>query len=399
MSSRLYYDDSYLGRFHATAEAGAGDPTLVYLDRTAFYPTSGGQPHDLGRLGEAQVVEVSEESEDGRIAHRVDRAVEPGWVQCEIDWPRRFDHMRQHTGQHLLSAVLTDCFALPTVSFHLGAEVSTIDLDVAKLKGDPARVLADAERAANDVIAGNHPVRVSYHEGREGLRLRKPSDRDGVLRVVTIEDVDQSACGGTHVASTGEVGAVLLRKTDKTRGNLRVEFLCGERAVRQARADYDALTAVARHFSSPLEQTPALVASLGERLAEAERMNRKLTLELAVIRGRELHAATAPNARGVRVVIRETAAAPGDDVRAEAQAFVGAGGAAVFLAACAGEPSAVLLATSPDAPLQAGPALRVALQAGGGRGGGNAALAQGSVPNAEALVRLRQSLEKQWAGE
>ena len=222
MTERLYYDDSYLRRFHATVETGA-DLSRVYLDRTAFYPASGGQPFDTGLIGPARVVEVVDEED--RVAHLLDRPLEPGWYPCEIDWPRRFDHMQQHTGQHLLSAVLSDAFGLPTVSFHLGAEASTIDVE-APPQFDPAR-LVEAESRANALIFENRRVSVSYHDGREdNLRLRKPSEREGIIRVVTIEDLDRSACGGTHVAATGEAGPILIRKLDRIRGNLRIEFLC-----------------------------------------------------------------------------------------------------------------------------------------------------------------------------
>ena len=377
--SRLYYDDSYLRRFHATV-AGAEPSLRVYLDRSAFYPTSGGQPFDTGTIGPARVLEVAEEEEE-RLAHVLDRPLEPGWYACEIDWARRFDHMQQHTGQHLLSAVLADEFKIPTVSFHLGAESSTIDVEAGQLD------VAAVEQRANEVIVENRPVTVSYHDSREDLDLRKPSEREGTIRVVTIENLDRSACGGTHVAATGEIGLLSLRKLDKIRGLLRIEFLCGQRAVRRARADFDALSAIARQFSSPIDQTPSLVAAQAARLADAGKAVRKLSLELATLRGRELHAATPVNARQLRVHVREIAKGPiEDDVRTEAQAFAAAGGA-VFAALCA-EPPSILLCVSADAPIQAGPALKEALTAAGGRGGGNAAMAQGSLPTGEAVTQV-----------
>ena len=365
-------------------EAGAGgsdSPPRVYLDRTAFYPTSGGQPFDTGAIGPARVIDVIEE-EDDRVAHLVDRAIEPGWYPCEIDWARRFDHMQQHTGQHLLSAVLADVYKLPTVSFHLGADAATIDVETSQL--DPARLL-EAEKRANSLIFENRPVTVSYHDTKDkSLDLRKPTDRAGVIRVVTIEDLDRSACGGTHVASTAEIGPLFIRKLDKIRGNVRIEFLCGGRAVARARADFDALSSVARRLSSPLDEAPALIAAQADRLTEAEKLARKLSVELAALRGRELHSATKPNERGLRLHVREIAHGPlEDDLRAEAQAFAAAAGA-VFAALCADPPS-ILLCTSPDAPVKAGPALKAALEAAGGRGGGNAVMAQGSVPSREAL--------------
>ena len=387
---RLYYDDSYLRRFQATAStAGAADPLKIYLDRTGFYPTSGGQPFDTGGIGPARVLDVVDEED--RVAHIVDRVLEPGWHACEIDWPRRFDHMQQHTGQHLLSAVLDGECKLSTVSFHLGVDSATIDVEGAQ-QLDPARVIA-AERRANELIFENRPVTVSYHDSREEkLGLRKPSDRDGTIRVVTIEDLDRSACGGTHVSSTAGIGPIFIRKLEKIRGHLRVEFLCGRRAIERARADFDALSAVARRFSSPLDRTPSLIAAQADRLAEAEKLVRGLSGELAAIRGRELHAATAANARGLRVHRRDIARGPMEDVlRAEAQAFAACGGGAIFAALCA-EPPTILLCVSPDAPIKAGAALKPALEAAGGRGGGSPVMAQGSVPAAAALEQVWASL-------
>ncbi len=381
--SRLYYDDSYLRRFHATVEIGAANPLVVYLDHSAFYPSSGGQPFDTGTIGPARVVEVAEETGE-RVAHFLDQPIEPGWHPCEIDWPRRFDHMQQHTGQHLLSAVLADEFKLPTVSLHLGADASTIEVVASQL--DRARLL-EAERRANEVIFENRKVAVSYHDSREQLGLRKPAEREGTIRVVTIEDLDRSACGGTPVASTAEIGPLFIRKLDRIRGNFRIEFLCGLRAIERARADFEVLSAVARTFSSPLDQAPELVAAQADRLGEVEKLARKLSADLAAIRGRELHAATQLNRRGVRLHLREIPAGPIDDaVRVEAQAFTACGGGAVFVALCT-EPASILLCVSADAPLKAGPSLKSALDTVGGRGGGNAMLAQGSVPSAEALAR------------
>ena len=387
---RLYYDDSYLRRFQATASATGADPLKIYLDRTGFYPTSGGQPFDTGAIGPARVLDVVDEED--RVAHIVDRALEPGWHACEIDWPRRFDHMQQHTGQHLLSAVLDSEFKLPTVSFHLGVDAATIDVEGGGQQFDAARLIA-AERRANELIFENRPVTVSYHDSREEkLGLRKPSDREGTIRVVSIAELDRSACGGTHVASTAEIGPIFIRKLDKIRGNLRIEFLCGRRAIERARADFDALSAVARRLSSPLDQTPSLMAAQADRLAEAEKLARRLSGELAAIRGRELHAATAANTRGLRVHLREIAKGPmDDDLRAEAQAFAACGGGTVFAALCT-EPPTILLCVSPEAPIKAGPALKPLLEAAGGRGGGSPLMAQGSVPTAAALEQGWSSL-------
>ncbi|HYM11159.1 MAG TPA: alanyl-tRNA editing protein, partial [Bryobacterales bacterium] len=204
-SERLYYQDSYLTRFDAAVveTRPAGDRFHVYLNRTAFYPASGGQPFDIGRIGGASVVEVIDQGE--RIAHVADAAVPPGPAACEIDWARRFDHMQQHTGQHLLSAVFAELLHHATVSFHLGAESSTIDLATPQLS---AAQMEAVETRANALVFENRPVTVHFYSAAEAVSigLRKPSDRAGEIRVVAIEGCDRSACGGTHVRATGEIG-------------------------------------------------------------------------------------------------------------------------------------------------------------------------------------------------
>lgn len=385
ITRRLYYDDSYLREFRAEAVSVEG--RRVLLDATAFYPASGGQPFDIGTIGGAAVIEVAEE-EDGRLVHLVDGDVAPGAVECAIDWTRRFDHMQQHTGQHILSAVFVGRFGMPTLSFHMGKDVSTIELGAAALT--PEQVV-EAERAANAVIFEGRPVTVSYHDASEDLGLRKESQRTGTLRVVSIAGLDRSACGGTHVRNTAEVGAILLRKLDKVRGNVRVEFVCGGRAVARARADYDALSRAARVFSAPVDDVDGLVAAQAQRLMAAEKELRRLNAEAAQREGRERCTAASRNERGWAVEVRRTAGAMSEEHRLRACAFteMGAGVWVELFTA----PAAVLVAASPATGLNAGVALKPLLAAAGGRGGGSAALAQGSVPDA-ALDGLEAELRR-----
>jgi alanyl-tRNA synthetase len=377
MTERLYYTDSYLRDFTARVVAHSGD--LVYLDRSAFYPTSGGQPFDTGSIGGAAVVEVIDEGD--RIAHRVSGPVSTDAVDCAIDWVRRFDHMQQHTGQHLLSAVFEEAFALHTVSFHLGAESATIDLEGAAPVD--ARTIQNVERRANEIVYENRPVAIRFESAAEAQGLRKPSEREGALRIVSIEGLDRSACGGTHVRATGEIGAILLRKTEKIRQSIRIEFLCGARAVRRARADYEALSKAGQLFSSALDEVPAAVAAQLESARAAEKTAKKLALDLAAYRGRELYDQTAPAADGLRRRLERLESGGLEELRAVAQNFT-AQPRAVFLAAL-GEPPSVLLAASADSGIDAGQLLKTALSANGGRGGGNARIAQGSLPGLEAL--------------
>lgn len=378
-TERLYYQDSYLAEFSARVLDTGADGRRVYLDRTAFYPASGGQPFDTGTLGGARVIEVVDE--DGRIAHVTETPVEAAEVAGHIDWQRRFDHMQQHTGQHLLSAVLVDLYAMPTVSFHLGAESCTIDVEAASLD---AMQLQAAERRVNEIVFENRPVGVSFEDSRQAADLRKPSEREGVLRVISIDRLDRSACGGTHVRSTGEIGPVLLRKLDKIRGNVRIEFLCGMRAVRRARADYDALSAIGRTLCSPLDEAPSLVASQVEKLQASEKTRAKLAAELARAHGRELYQSASPDAAGLRrLVRRQPTGAIDEELRALAQGFT-SGEKAMFLAGVE-DPPAFLLAVSKDSGLNAGNLVKAAVTAAGGRGGGNPTAAQGSVPTREAF--------------
>src|SRR6202162_2936677 len=266
---RRYYDDSFEREVEATVVSC--EPTVheaapaweVVLDSSGFYPTSGGQPHDVGRLGEANVLDVRDEDEE--IVHIVDRELEPGAVKGCIDWGRRLDHMQQHTGQHLLSAMFQERFGRPTVSFHLGTEVCTIDL-----RGpEPSEeILEGAERAANQAIFEDRPVNVRYGTADQlsQLGVRKEVDREGILRAIEIESADLQPCGGTHVKSTGQIGIVLVRRCSKVRQDWRVEFVCGGRAERIARHDFQLLLQTAVELScAPEEIVSAASRALAER--------------------------------------------------------------------------------------------------------------------------------------
>jgi alanyl-tRNA synthetase len=380
MTERLYYTDSYLTEFHAHVVERSLDGSRIYLDRTAFYPTSGGQPFDTGSIAGAPVIDVVDEGE--RIAHVLGAAVDAGEVECRLNWQRRFDHMQQHSGQHLLSAVMAELFGIATLSVHFGVESSTVDLETPSLNADQVRA---AETRANEAVCENRPVSVAFAENSEDLGLRKAADRAGVLRVVSIEGLDRSACGGTHVRATGEIGPVLIRKLDRVRGAVRVEFLCGLRALRRVRADFEALSKIAQTLSAPLDDTPGLVQSQIEALKAAEKERRRLDEELGALMGRELYDATAPDTLGKRCAVKRLASGTLDPLRVMAQSFC-ARPKAVFIGVV-DQPPAILLAVSQDSGLDAGKLMKAALSETGGRGGGTARLAQGSAPSADALER------------
>jgi alanyl-tRNA synthetase len=387
MTERLYYQDSNLLQFSARVLEADASGTRVVLDRTAFYPTSGGQPNDLGTLGGVAVLDVIDEEQG--IVHVLAAPLAPGaQVEGVVDAARRFDHMQQHSGQHLLSAVFEEVLGYPTVSFHLGSETSTIDIRCGGL--EPAQV-QQVEARANQQVFANHALRVDFEEAGTAQGLRKESAREGTLRIVSIDGVDRSACGGTHVARTGEIGAILIRKLEKIRGDTRVEFVCGRRAVARASADFAALSRIARLFSSPMDETPDLVAAQLEQARESEKARRKLALELAGLRGRDWYSQAEPDAQGRRRYHLRLSGSPDDETRALAQSFCSQPGA-VFIAS-AQQPPNVMLAVSADSGLHAGNVLKQALNQAGGRGGGNAAVAQGSLPSVDQLQSVLAALD------
>jgi alanyl-tRNA synthetase len=373
MTHRLYYTDSYLRDFEASVVDRSDNGHRVYLDRTAFYPASGGQPFDTGQLGGVEVTDVVDEGE--RIAHLLKAPLPGERAIGQINWARRFDHMQQHTGQHLLSAVLAEVLGLATVGVHFGKEMSTLDIEAGGL---PADQVAMVEARANEVVAENRPVQVSFESSAAVNGLRKPSHRAGTLRVVTIDGLDRSACGGTHVRATGEIGAILISKAERVRKGVRLGFLCGGRAIRRARSDHDLLSLMAADLSSSIEELPGLLEAQRKDLKEANAGRRALQAELDSYRARELYSAAVPDATGIRRVVVRDEAASIDAIRGVAQAFTSMP-KAVFVGTVP-SPPAVVLAASPDSGIDAAGVLKSLLTSVGGRGGGSATMAQGIVP-------------------
>ncbi|HPV73555.1 MAG TPA: alanyl-tRNA editing protein [Gemmatimonadaceae bacterium] len=385
MTDRLYYADAYCARFGARVTSRAEDGRRVYLDRSAFYPTSGGQRHDLGTLGGVAVTDVVDE--DDRVAHVLAAPLDADEVEGVVDWPRRWDHMQQHTGQHLLSAIGADRFGWETVSVHFGAESSTIDFGVESIGPE---TLQELERLANAGVTENRPVTVTFEEAEMATGLRKPSDRGGVLRIVSIEGIDRSACGGTHVRATGEIGAIMLRRVEKVRKATRVEFLCGMRAIARVRGEYDVLARLANGLSCSIDELPTLVPAQAEQLRALENDRRRLEGEVSAARARDVHAALTPGDDGVRRLLERRASGKVDDARALALAFAALPKGVVAVAVAT--PPAILVAASDDSGVDAGRLLKEALGAVGGRGGGSARLAQGTVPDAAALETVIAAL-------
>ena len=382
---RLYYDDAYEKEFTARVmhcevlppDLNAGITGTVWgliLDRTAFYPTSGGQPNDLGKIGDANVLDVRDEGDD--ILHLVDRKPSNPDVNGCINWPRRFDHMQQHTGQHLLSAMFQERFGLPTVSFHLGAEICTIDL---RGPEPTAEFLEGAERAANKAIFEDRPVNVRYGTADQLAQqgVRKDVDRDGILRAIEIEGADLQPCGGTHVKSTGQIGLILVRRCTKVRQDWRVEFVCGGRSERIARHDFHLLRQTAEKLNCAAED---LVVAASRVLAERD-ANFK-TLRSAQERLAEVEAAlalqtTPPGTAGFRVFARLFEGVPADYLGFFATAFAKSEKAIALLAASEG--GHLLFAQHPSAGKDMNALLKQVLERSSGKGGGTRDFARGRL--------------------
>ncbi|HEY7393362.1 MAG TPA: DHHA1 domain-containing protein [Gemmatimonadaceae bacterium] len=385
-TNRLYYTDAYRTTFAGTVIDRDENGTRVYLNETAFYPTSGGQPHDLGTLAGVPVTDVVDEGD--RIAHVLASPLPPSASSAEgsIDWDRRFDHMQQHTGQHLISAVFEDLFGFPTVSVHFGPDYSTLDVETESVS---RQQLLMVEAQTNAVVGEARPVVVTFEDAATAVGLRKASDREGTLRIVSIDGVDRSACGGTHVRSTAEIGPVLLRSMEKIRKATRIEFVCGQRAVRRARRDFEALGKIAASLSASADEAAELVAGQAERLKDADNARKRLEKELATYRVRERYDDAAPDASGVRTIVIRDAASM-DDLRTLAQAAFAL--PKVVVIGAVPNPPSVLMASSEDSGVDAGRTIKERLAAVAGRGGGSPRIAQGSVPNAEALESVVSSL-------
>lgn len=387
MTERLYYDDSLLLEFDATVTGVVdhdGRPAVT-LDRTAFYPTSGGQPFDTGTLGGASVVDVVDtagDPESGAILHVLDRALEPGAaVTGTIDRARRLDHMQQHTGQHILSAAFERLHQARTVSFHLGAETSTIDLD------REVGAVADAERWANDVIWDDRVVAVRYASEEEAaaMPLRKESKRTGTLRLVEVPGCDLSACGGTHVPRTGVIGMIAVSGTERFKGGLRVSFVCGARALARFGRMRAALDESVRRISVHPEE---LAAAIGRLQDENKAQRQTIRAQQEKLAGSEAEAlrARAETTGDVRVVVAHVAGWDAAGLKLLASSLTAVAGVAAALVGD-GAPAPVVVARSDDGALDSGAVLRAVIDQCGGKGGGKPGMAQGAVSAAPEQVR------------
>lgn len=395
MTKRLYYKDTFLHEFEGAVDRVIpGERPAIVLNQTAFYPTSGGQVFDRGKLvanGFELAVEQVEETENGDIVHYINPAdatkVQPGQkVRGFVDTLRRRDHMQQHSGQHVLSAAFVQLFNMPTVSFHMGEESCTIDLATNKLSVDQLR---QAEVLANRIVFENRPVQIrfaSFDEARQ-MGLRKlPEVSNDELRLIDIEGFDLCACGGTHVQSTGQIGPVSVRKMEKVKQGFRVEFVAGDRALNAARRDYETLTQAAALYSGSIYELPKLIEKSLDEIKSSQKTQHKLQEELAEFWASDL-ASNAPGCAEYHLVKHVF-----DDrdlvfVKLLAQKLSRFEHVVALLGTTAGQPTLVL-SRSADLDMDVSALLKEAIASVGGRGGGTRDLAQGGVSQPAQVTAL-----------
>jgi alanyl-tRNA synthetase len=392
MTTRIYFTDALVQEFDATVVSctPAGDRFDVVLDRTAFYPESGGQPFDIGGLGAARVLDVQDD-DAGIIHHTTDAPMIAGAVvHGRIDWARRLDHMQQHTGQHILSAAFDHLFGVRTTSFHLGAESSTIDL---AREVSPAEI-ANAEREANRVVWEARPITIRFVTEAQAaeLPLRKEPVKSGLLRLVEVEGFDLSACGGTHVAQAGMVGAIAVAGWERFKGATRLTFVCGQRALRSHAALRDVVVSATRVLSVLPAEVPAAIERLQADLRAGGRELRRLQEEVAAHRAVGLRTA-AETIGPFRGVLSTQAGWDAAALKTLAMAVVSEPGLIVVLTGDA-SPTPVVIARSADVAVDAGAWMKRATAELGGRGGGRAELAQGGLmaPADRVLAFARETL-------
>ncbi len=372
MTRKLYYDDAYTLEFEAAAAplVGRDGRTGVALAESFFYPTSGGQPHDTGTLGGARVVEVTDEDEG--VMHWLEGDPGPGPWKARIDAARRADHRQQHTGQHVLSQAFVQALQAPTVSFHLGPRTCTIDIQL----GSTARV-SRAEELANRIVMEARVVK-AYEvtpEEIEALGLRKPPAARDRIRIVDVEDFDRSACGGTHVARTSEIQLIKVLGTERVRDTVRVEFVCGDRALRDYQAKHDLLWTLGGKFTTGIEELDRIVDKKIEEAALLRRASEKLEQELAGFEAEALAASAAP-AGPTRLVARL--------VEGRSPAYLRALGARlqsreglVYLLALDQDPPSWIVGHGPGVELDLRETWKTWSAEVGAKGGGKADLIQG----------------------
>ena len=393
-TERLYYNDSHLTEFEARVTSvtervsGWG---AVTLDRTAFYPTGGGQPSDIGTLGTSHVVECIDDEKAG-ILHVVHgRLPQVGSiVKGHVDWPRRLDHMQQHTGQHILSQAFFKLFNAETRSFRMMEQYSEIDIELANASDGR---INEAVELANKIIWEDRAVLVRQvtPEEAEQLPLRKDSAREGELRIIEIEDFDLSPCGGTHARRTGEVGIVAVRSWERAKGLTRIEFLAGTRVAADYRRANRTARSVAAHFSVARDEATASVERLMEENKQLMRRVRVLEELAARVEAEELSASARPQDDGTRIIARVFEERDAESLKRLAHHLASHPKTVALLGSSDKGSVRLVFARSTDAAGDMNLLMREACALVGGRGGGKPDMAQGGGQNIERLSDALQA--------
>lgn len=377
---KLYYENAYTQDFTAVVESceAVKNGFAVTLDRTAFYPEGGGQPADHGTLGEARVLDVHEK--DGVVTHLCDRALSVGAeVSGRIDWARRFDHMQQHSGEHIISGLLCSAFHCDNVGFHMGADVVTIDYN-APITWEQA---LEVERRANAYIWADHPIRIWYPSAEElaALPYRSKKELTGAVRITEFPGADRCACCGTHVTSSAQVGLLKLLSCQKFRDGVRLELLCGQRALDCLASGWEQARQIGQALSVKPQSAFAAVSRLQEEL---------LSLKEKAARLEEADFAhTAAQYRGAGSVLHIAEPLDGDGARRLCDAIAkAAGGRCAVFAGRDGDYRYAVIENGGDLR-QFIKDMNTALH---GRGGGRDGFAQGSAAcTAEELCAFFQT--------
>ena len=398
MTSRIYYTDPYCRGFEASVTKAFvhDDRPAALLDRSAFYPTSGGQPFDTGKLfevGRASAIEVIETIDfDDDVVHILSApAAEGTMVRAEIDWTRRFDHMQQHTGQHILSAAFDRLFENRTVSFHMGSDASTIDLQ----REASWEQIARAEGEANRIVSENCEVAIRFvtSEHAAALPLRKEPAREGTLRLIEVKDFDLSACGGTHVSRTGAIGSLVVTAAEKFKGGTRVTFACGSRAIRAFQSLRDAVAGSVRLLSVLPRELPAAIERMQAETKDLRRTLRRFQEALASHEAARLIGASEIGSGAALIIVEALDGWDTTGLKTIATHIAAQANAVVALFSTESS-YPVVIARSPGMSVDATAVVNELRTRFGGRGGGKADLAQGGGfgGNLSEILRVTRQL-------
>ncbi|MEK4630261.1 DHHA1 domain-containing protein [Solibacillus sp. FSL R7-0682] len=388
MKKLLYYVDAMQKEFTANVvkTGKEADRSYIVLDNTAFYPTGGGQPHDTGWINTIEIIDV--EKVEDEIRHYSHEDVEniSGEITGKLNWTRRFDHMQQHAGQHILTAAFVELLNIPTVSFHLGTDLVTIDLDVADVTEEQLQAV---ENRANDIILENRTIETKWVTKDElaQFNLRKDVKVEEDIRLVIIPDFDYNGCGGTHPTSTGQVGLLKILATEKIKQQIRIHFICGNRVRKQLAMRKQVLTDVARQLSVPEENAAEALRKFAQTAKATEKSLAELQDELLIFEAKELAKQSIPIAyftnRSIQQLQKLARFITQENPAAIALLVADNGEKLQFVAARGSEQTQSMKAIS-----------TAVLPLINGKGGGNDALVQGGGEKVVSAEQLLRSMEK-----